>query len=165
MPDGARTILLAGPSLLYAPVFLAKYCRLSPVFDHLELDWEPERREASHRSESACSDPVLAALLERNRHHDVVIAVCDPCRVGYLPQHIGDLHDPVLLCGLIGKMCLNYSMIEQHPPDEFFDDEDVLTTAAEVIVNDPEMTSFAITAELLKLLNEAGRSHNPVFTV
>jgi|GEM_PF-4089704 len=145
MSHDPKTILLAGPSLLYAPVFLAKYGRLSPVFDHVQLDWEPERREAAWQNSSAYRDPLLAALLEKNRDDEVVIAVCDPCRVGYLPK-VGGCHIPCLLSGLIKRACLNYGTLGR---EEFGDDDDIFTKAGEIIVNKPGMTSFSITAELL----------------
>jgi hypothetical protein len=149
MSHNLKTILLAGPSLLYAPVLLAKYGRLSPVFDHVKLDWEPERREATWQNSSAYRDPLLAALLEKNRDDEVVIAVCDPCRVGYLPD-VGGCHKPCLLSGLIKRACLNYGTLGD---EEFGSDDEIFKHVGEIIVNKPGMTSFSITAELLELLD------------
>lgn len=141
-------ILLAGPSLLYAPVYLAKIEQLSYAFRWVQLD-HPNRND--HRGER---DPVFFKLLDSQQDNDVILAIADPFRLRY-SQHTG--HTPecaAVIGGLIQRTCLwliaNGSNFDHTQWNGGSPKHYVKDMFNQVVVHRQEMSSFALLASVLR---------------
>lgn len=149
-------IMLAGPSLLYAPIYLAKIERLTYAYKWITLDHPSLHAVIGH--EAGQNDPVFHPLLSLDpsdhQDGDIVLAVADPFRLRY-KQAIGlDPSGPngaVVVGGLIKKMCLWLvsDVIGQEAKSDLasYKFKDHLT---QIVVHRKEMTSYVLMRSLLK---------------
>lgn len=138
-------VLLAGPSLLYAPLYLAKVEQLSYAFKWIAFDY-PSYKDTK-RQDLLGKDPLLYKLLEKEYDRDVVMSVGDPFRLRY-PKSIGhDVSDAVVIGGLIQSMCLWLIAADRINGD--LCNMKISESFNQVVVHRPEMTSFALVANLL----------------
>jgi len=96
------SIVLSAPTLLYAPIYLAKCCELSDVFRYLTLDYAPPDRNLG-----GGIDPLFQVALKKG-NQTVLMAVGDPMRIAdFQPFLKGETehgyNSPIILGGLITR--------------------------------------------------------------
>ena len=145
MADQMYRVMLAGPSLLYAPLYLAKIERLSYSYRWITFCY-PTLHDVIGQEEGQ-HDPVYYKLLSPVQDHDVILAVADPFRLRYKNSTGHDPSAAVVVGGLIQKMCLwlvsdrnGFDLSKDNFKDHF----------NQIVVHRKEMTSYALTRALLK---------------
>lgn len=142
MYDQSR-VILAGPSLLYAPLYLAKIEKLSYAYRWINFDY-PTLRDVI-RQEEGQHDPVYYKLLSTDQDHDVALAVADPFRLRYKNAIGTDPSSAVVVGGLIQKTCL-WLVSNKN----FHDFDHIKDRFNQIVVHRKEMTSYALMRALLK---------------
>jgi hypothetical protein len=138
-------VMLAGPSLLYAPLYLAKIERLSYAYPWVNFCYPTLYEMIGH--EEGQHDPVYYKLLSPIQDHNVVLAVADPFRLRYKKATGHEPSTAVVVGGLIQRTCLwlvsdrnGFDLAQGDYKDHF----------NQIIVHRKEMTSYALMRALLK---------------
>ena len=138
--------MLAGPSLLYAPIYLAKIEQLSYAFRWAEWCYPQRRDEISGR------DFLMEVLLNYQQGHDVILAVGDPFRLRYWNCGCcSPINEALVIGGLVQSACL-WLLARGSDYDHAAKDNDAWKLSKsfqQIIVHRQEMTSFALISHLL----------------
>ena len=144
MSDQMHRIMLAGPSLLYAPLYLAKIERLTYAYRWITFAYPSLHEVIGH--EEGQHDPVYYKLLSPVQDHDIVLAVADPFRLRYKRATGHDPSAAVVVGGLIQRMCL-WLVSDTTGFDLTHNFKDHFN---QIVVHRKEMTSYALMRSLLK---------------
>lgn len=128
-----RKILLALPTILYSPIYIAKQCLLSKEFAHIDFEYPPDAYKGK--------DELIDSLcLKESRGDDAILGVVDPIRVAFAKTN--NLHEDLLIInGFIKKMC--YWARGNYPEEG----KELLSSSPKkykIIVHPDGMTGFTI---------------------
>ncbi len=117
------------PSILYAPIYIAKQLNLSKEFAHIDLEY-PDNPDGNN-------DPLINKLCIGLEHTNAIMAIVDPIRVAIADKN--KFHsDPIIIKGLIKKMC--YWAIGRYPLNY-----EEINGNCKIIVPPQGMTGYSVT--------------------
>jgi len=126
-------ILLAGPTALYAPIYLAKQLTLSKEFAHIDFEYPDHPKPESDNK----ADELVDQLFYPYKKTNVIMAVADPMRVAFESFDNYD-NKPKVIHTLINKMC--YWAIAQYPEDKL----EMINKNYKIIVHPRGMTGHTL---------------------
>lgn len=105
-------VLLATPSIIYAPLYLAKALNLSKEFADVEFDYPgaPKNRK---------KDPLIDTLLLKE-NDDVICTVCDPMRILFSDSLENNTHAQPYVVGSLITKPLAWIVGNKEKIDDFF---------------------------------------------
>lgn len=139
------TIVLAAPSPLYAPLYLAKQQRIRRIFDLVDFVYADSLGSTSHD----VSDPLFHKLLTKVGSHKCLISVGDPMRlIDLKPQDGWD--EPLVIGGMLRRMC--YWVINGESSFSPKNGDVFPTHFSRLIVHPRRMTGYALAYYEMKMI-------------
>lgn len=136
------TILLATPSPLYAPLYIAKILKL-PGFENTNFQYSLRTK---FKNDVYSDDLINRLLKDGNKNEDKILALADPMRILAAKRNENVYQSPLVVGSLIKKMTYWYldgGLFDVKP-------EDIKETFTKVIVHPKGMTGYAVTFYYLK---------------